>query len=136
MSKIMNRLTLKKIICWIVVIFGVLILLAACSSPAVGISEMKKIPNEVQEIANPDHRLQLISFDEDAYYVVFHSVGTVTADTETNEDTLNILLEVADQQDEELKQHVYKLILAPEHEVIDVQINGLSVYFDEVTGIN
>lgn len=132
----MNRLTLREIICWLVVIFGVLILSAACSSPAVGISEMKKIPNEVQEITNPDHRLQLISFEEDAYYVVFHSAGTVTADTETNEDTLNILLEVADQQDEELKQHVYKLILAPEHEIIDVQINGLSVYFDEVTGIN
>lgn len=132
----MEGLTLKKMICWILVILGVLMLLAACSSPAVGISEMKKIPDEVQTIANPDHRLQLISFDEDAYYVVFHSTGIVTADTETSEDTLNILLEVADQQEEKLEQHVYKLILAPEHEIIDVQINGLSVYFDEVTGIN
>lgn len=131
----MEGLTLKKIICWVLVVFGVLLLLAACGSPAVGISEMKKVPDEVQESANPDHRLQLVSFDEDAYYVVFHSTGTVTADTETNEDTLNILLEVEDLPDEELKQHVYKLILAPEHEVIDVQINGESVYFDEVTGI-
>lgn len=131
----MEGLTLKKIIFWILVVLGVLMLLAACSSPAVGISEMEKIPNEVLEITNPDQRLQLISFDEDAYYVVFHSVGTVTADTESNKDTLNILLEVADQHNEELKQHVYELILAPEHEVIDVHINGESVYFDEVTGI-
>lgn len=126
---------MKKIILWVLVLFGGLLLLAACREPAVGISEVAKIPDEVQEIINPDYRLQLISFDEDAYYVVFHSKGIVTADAETKEDTLNILLEVEDQQESKLKPYVYELILAPEHEVIDVQINGESVYFDEATGI-
>ncbi|MBM6615810.1 hypothetical protein JTF06_13030 [Desemzia sp. RIT804] len=127
---------MKKILFWILVVLGVLFLLAACSSTAVGISELEKIPREVQPIINSEKRLQLVSFDEDAYYVVFHSTGTVTANTEASEDTLNILLEVVNQQDEELTQHVYKLILAPEHEIIDVQINGQTVHFDEVTGLN
>lgn len=127
---------MKKIILWVLVLFGGLLLLAACREPAAGIREVEKIPDEVQEIVNPDYRLQLISFDENAYYVVFHSKGIVTADTETKEDTINILLEVEEQQDEKVKPHVYKLILAPEHEVIDVHINGESVYFDEATGIN
>lgn len=129
---------MKKIIFWVLVVLGVLLLLAACSPPAVGISELEKVPHEVQPIIDPEKRLQLVSFDEDAYYVVFHSTGTVTADTETSEDTINILLKVINeqQQDEELKQHIYKLILAAEHEIIDVQINGQTVHFDEVTGLN
>lgn len=127
---------MKKIILWVLVLFGGLLLLAACREPAVGISEVDKIPDEVQTAINPDYRLQLMTFDNDPYYVIFQSTGKVTAEIDSSEDTLNILLNVSDQTDKNMKQHVYELFLDPEHEVIDVQINGESVYFDESVILN
>lgn len=132
----MEGLTLKKIVLWVLVIFGVLVLLAACSSPSVGISEVEKIPDEVQAVSDPDKRLQLIYSEEDMYYIVFHSAGAVeataaTIDTETSGDTINIDFQVSPEQDGEMNQYVYKLILDQKHEYINVQINGETVYFDE-----
>ena len=55
----MEGLTLKKILLGVIVIFGVLVLLAACSSSTVGVSEVEKVPDEVQAVSDSDKRLQI-----------------------------------------------------------------------------
>lgn len=132
----MEGLTLKKILLGVIVIFGVLVLLAACSSSTVGVSEVEKVPDEVQAVSDSDKRLQLIYSEEDMYYIVFHFTGAVeavaaTIDTETSGDTINVDFQVTPELDGEMSEYVYKLILDREHEYINVQINGETVYFDE-----
>lgn len=132
----MEGLTLKKILLGVIVIFGVLVLLAACSSSTVGVSEVEKVPDEVQAVSDSDKRLQLIYSEEDMYHIVFHFTGAVeavaaTIDTETSGDTINVDFQVTPEQDGEMSEYVYKLILDREQEYINVQINGETVYFDE-----
>ena len=73
--------------------------------------------------------------DKDISYVVFRAKGTVTSDLETQDDTLIIKLDVSNQQDNAIKQHVYKLTLDPDLDTIDIHINGKSTSIDNVTGI-
>ena len=113
-------------------IFFLAINLTACQSSTLSISEVKEVPNNVQEMINPNHTLQLVNEDEDAYFIVFQSKGTYTIDLETEDNKVLVKLDEVNQQDDILKQHVYKLTLAPEHDTIGVYINGNHIPFDNV----
>lgn len=111
-------------------------LLTACNSPTLSISEIEIVPDKVQEVIDEKYKLQMINVvDKDISYVVYQSKGTVTSDLETQGDTLIIKLDVTNQQDDAIKQHVYKLTLDSKLDTIDILINGKSTSIDNVTGI-
>ena len=56
-------------------------------------------------------------------------------DLEVQGDTLKVGLDETNKQDDVIKQRVYKFTLDPEHEVIDVLINGKSKAFDNVSSL-
>ena len=110
------------------------LILAACNSSELSISEIQTVPNNVQDKIDFDYTLQLITDGENMAYIIFHSKGTVTTDLETKGDTLIVKLDSTNKDNNELKQYVYKLTLDPKHNTIDVLVNGKSTPFDNVTG--
>lgn len=115
------------------IVILILFIVTACNTSTLSISEIEHVPEEVQDKINSEYTLQLIHEGEDASYIVYQSSGTVTVDLETVGNTLSVKLDETDNQNE--KQMVFKLTLDPEHEVIDVLINGESTPFDDVTSI-
>ena len=110
-------------------------ILAACNSSEVSISEIQSIPNKVQDVINDDYTLQLINDGKKNAYIIFQSSGTVTAELEVIENILNIKLDSANEENNELKQYVYKLTWDKKHNTIEVLVNGQSTPFDNVTGL-
>ena len=124
---------MKKLFC--LMLFLTLIL-AACNSSELSISEIQSVPNKVQEGVNSDYTLQLINEGENTAYILFQSKGTVTAELEVKGNILNIKLNKANQENNELKQYVYKLTRGEaEYDTINVLVNGQTMPFDNVTGL-
>lgn len=96
-------------------------------------SELKTIPNELQTKLDPDSTLQLINTKGDTSYVVYHTKKSVATDFEAQEDTVKIKLDESNDTSKNAQQHVYQLTLDPEHEIIDVYVNGKSTAFDNIT---
>lgn len=119
----------------ILLVFLAVFILTACNSSTLSISEMEIVPNKVQKAIDEKYTLQKINEGEDISYIVFRSKGTVTTDLETQGNTLIVKLDVTNQQDNAIEQHVYKLTLDPNHDTIDIHINGKSTTIDIVTGI-
>lgn len=111
------------------------LILVACNSSELSISEIQNVPNKVQDKINSDHTLQLINDDENTYYIIFHSKGMVTTKLETKDDILIVKLDSTNKDNNELKQFVYKLTRDAEHKTIEVLVNGQSIPFDNVTGV-
>ena len=112
------------------------IILAACNSSELSITEIQSVPTKVQDRINPDYTLQLINDSEkgDAY-IVFQSSGTVTAQVEVRENILDIKLDSENQEKNELKQYVYKITRGDaEYDTVNVIVNGHATYFDNSTG--
>ena len=107
----------------------------ACNTSTLSMSEIDIVPNDVQEKIDSNYVLQLIYDGEDIAYVVYQSTGTVVTDLEVQGDTLKVGLDETNKQDDVIKQRVYKFTLDPEHEVIDVLINGKSKAFDNVSSL-
>ena len=115
----------------------VTMILAACNSSEVSISEIQSIPNKVQDVINDDYTLQLINDGKKNAYIIFQSLGAVTAELEVIENILNIKLDSANEENNELKQYVYKLTRGDAtYDTIDVLVNGESTPFDSATSIN
>lgn len=110
--------------------FFVIAILSACNSSVLSFTEIKNVPNNVQENVNSDLRLQLITDGEKGSYIVFHSSGDVKTDLETQGETLIIKFNETNLDDEAIEQNTYYLTTGPEHEAIDVQVNGESIPFD------
>lgn len=111
------------------------IILTACNSSELSISEIQSIPTKVQDRINTDYTLQLINDSEkgDAY-IVFQSSGTVTAQLEVRENILDIKLDRENQENNELKQYVYKITRGDaEYDTVNVIVNGQATYFDNST---
>lgn len=124
---------LKKIF---VLVFLVISVLTACnpSSSTLSFSEIDNVPSKVQEKVDPHLDLQLIDEYGKGYYIVFHSSGEVEADLETIGDKVTIKFNGSNQQDDDVvKQNIFYLTTDPEHDVIEVLINGKSKPFDVVT---
>ncbi|WP_391117151.1 peptidylprolyl isomerase [Psychrobacillus sp. L3] len=125
---------MKKLFC--LTLFLTLVL-AGCNSSELSISEIQSVPNKVQEGINSDYTLQLINEGENNAYILFQSKGTVTAELEVKDNILNIKLDNANQENNELKQYVYKLTRGKaEYDSILVLVNGQTMPFDNVTGFN
>ena len=107
----------------------------ACNTSTLSMSEIDIVPNDVQEKIDSNYVLQLIYDGEDIAYVVYQSTGTVVTDLEVQGDTLKVELDETNKQDDVIKQRVYKFTLDPEHEVIDVLINGKSKALDNVSSL-
>lgn len=110
-------------------------LLVACNTSKLSISEIDVVPNDLQDIIDSNYSLQLINNGEDIVYIVYQSKGMITTDLEIEGNTLKVKLDETVNQDGVIEQLVYKLTLDPEHEVIDVLINGKSTPFDNVTNL-
>lgn len=121
---------LKKI-----VVLGILVLsiLSACNSSTMSIKEIENVPKDLQEYVNSSLRLQSINDGGKGYYIIFHSNGEIEADLETQGDKLNIMFNVTNLKDEVIKQNTYYVTTGPEHEMIDVLVNGESIPFDNMT---
>ena len=121
---------LKKIL---LLILFVLLLLSACSpSSKLSFSEIEIVPNNVQEKIDSSLKLQSITDSGKGNYIVFHSNGEVQTDLETNGDTVTIKFNETNLRDDLVKQNTYYLTLDPEHDVIDILVNGESTGFDRI----
>jgi hypothetical protein len=119
-----------------VVIVLVFTLLSACnlfdSSPS--IEKIKKAPENVQELLDPAVPLQSVNKNGQMTYLIYKSVDEVTASLEKQGDKLNIKLKVVPKDSDNIEQHVFKLKIDKETEMIDVLINGKSTPFGVITG--
>ncbi|MEK5184817.1 peptidylprolyl isomerase [Solibacillus sp. FSL W7-1324] len=127
---------MKKLIS---LLFITTILLAACNSSELSITEVQKIPPKVQEsidFMDTDDTLQLVNDSKsDVKYIVFQSAGTVTAELEERENILDIKLDTENETNSELKQHVYKVTRGDaQYDSINVKINGQDTPIDNSTG--
>lgn len=112
------------------------ILLTSCNSSTLSISEIEIVPDKVQKVIDDKYTLQKINVvDKNISYIVFRSKGKVTTDLEAQGDTLIVKLDVTNQQDNAITQHVYKLTLDPDIDTIDIHINGKSTTIDNLIGI-
>lgn len=111
----------------------VLFVLSACGAPALGLEEVEKIPNQVNENIDHDASLQLHNDDEHRYYVIFQSGFEVNAMVEKQNDTVIVKFDESNERGEEEKRHVYLLTTDQETEAIEVFVNGESTAFDVVS---
>ncbi|MDX1806109.1 MAG: peptidylprolyl isomerase [Paenisporosarcina sp.] len=121
---------MKKIFVLVILLISVL---TACNSSTLSFSEIENVPNNVQDKVDSNLKLQSINDGEKGYYIVFHSSGDVKTDLETQGDTVTIKFDVTNLQDDVVKQNTFYLTTDPEHDVIDVLVNGESMPFDNVT---
>ncbi|QGG52202.1 lipoprotein [Lysinibacillus pakistanensis] len=120
----------------IFLVFLSVILLTSCNSSTLSISEIEIVPDKVQKVIDDKYTLQKINVvDKNISYIVFRSKGKVTTDLEAQDDTLIVKLDVTNQQDNAITQHVYKLTLDPDIDTIDIHINGKSTTIDNLIGI-
>jgi thioredoxin-related protein len=121
---------LKKIF---VLVFLVFLILSACNSSKLSFSEIENVPNNVQDKIDFNYKLQSINVDGKGYYIVFHSSGDVKADVETQGETVTIKFNETNLQDGIVKQYTFYLTTDPDHDEINVLVNGESMPFDNVT---
>ncbi|MBU8878836.1 peptidylprolyl isomerase [Bacillus sp. FJAT-29790] len=116
-------------------VFLVISILSACNSSTLSFSEIENVPNNVQEKVDSNLKLQLINDGKKGYYIIFQSNGDVEKDLEAQGDTVTIKFNVPNPQNDVVKQKTYYLTTDPEHDVIEVLVNGESLPFDNVTSL-
>jgi len=121
---------LKKIS---VLLILLIVVLSACNSTTLSFSKIETVPHHVQENVDSDSKLQSINVDGKGYYIVFHSSGEVEGEVETQEETVTIKFNETNVQDADVKQYTYYLTTGPEHDFIDVLLNGKPIPFDNAT---
>ena len=116
----------------------VILALTACNSE-LGITELKSVPNNVQKVTEQlgidDYVQKIYVVDKDFSYIVINTKGTVTVSVESNDDTVSIKIEDEEGQNEEVKQHVYKLTTDRDYEYVQLYKNGEAIPFNVVTAI-
>ncbi|HAK99863.1 hypothetical protein [Exiguobacterium sp.] len=122
----MKKLILLTVLC---------ITLSACNADdsKLSFSELKIVPNALQSKINPATTLQMINTKDDIAYIIYRTKKAVASDLEAQEDTVKIKLDESNDTSKNAQQHVYQLTLDPEHEIIDVYVNGKSTAFDNIT---
>lgn len=121
---------LKRIFVLVLLLISIL---SACNSSKLSFSEIDNVPNNVQDKVDSNLKLQSITDSGKGYYIVFHSSGDVEASLETKGDTVIIKFNETNLLDDLVKQHTFYLTTDPEHDVIEVQVNGEQMPFDGVT---
>ena len=110
-------------------------ILTACDSSTLSFNEISQIPRDVENNIEPKSTLQMINDGKNNSYIIFHSKGSVSSNIEARGGEIKIKLDEGNPQNNVIEQHVYKLTKNPEHETIDVYINGKSTPFYVVTGL-
>lgn len=112
------------------------IILAACNTSELSITEVQKIPPKVQESIDTDYTLQLVNDSKsDVKYIVFQSSEIVTAELEVIENLLDVKLDTEKEENSELKQYVYKITRGDaQYDTINVKINGQDTPIGNSTG--
>lgn len=118
----------------IIALLLISILLTACNSDVstLSFSEIESLPDSLNSLIDSSDTLQLIYEGDNIAYLVYQAEGEVTTDVEEQEGVLNITLNTSNKENGEKQEHVYKMTLDDEHEVIDVYINGESTAFDSI----
>lgn len=107
-----------------------LVILAACSSSDLSINELESVPEKVRGAINSESTLQMITSEKDTY-IVFHSTDAASVKLEVTDKILNINFTTSVDENNELKQYVYKLNEGDsDHDTINVSINEEDTYFD------
>lgn len=115
-------------------VFLVISILTACNSSTLSFSEIENVPNNVQNKVDSNFKLQSINDGGGkGSYIIFHTGGDVEANLETQGNTVIIKFNVTNLQNSAVEQNTFYLTTDPEHDVIDVQVNGESIPFDNVT---
>lgn len=118
------------------VIVLIFTLLSACnlieSTPS--IEKLNKAPENVQELLDPAVPLQSVNKNGEMTYLIYESKDEVTASLEKQGDKLNIKLKAVPKDGDNIEQHVFKLKIDKETEMIDVLINGKSTPMGVITG--
>lgn len=112
------------------------IILVACNSSELSITEVQKIPPKVQESIDTDYTLQLVNDSKgDVKYIVFQSSEIVTAELEVLENLLDVKLDTEKEENSELKKYVYKITRGDaQYDTINVKINGQDTPIGNSTG--
>jgi hypothetical protein len=122
--------SMKKIF---VLVFLVILILSACNSSKLSFSEIENVPDNVQDKVDSSLKLQSITDGGKGYYIVFYSSGDVESDLETKGDTVIIKFNETNLKEDDVKQNTFYLSTGPEHDVIDVHVNGVSTPFENVS---
>lgn len=122
---------MKKILIATIMIVSV-IMLSACQSTTLSLKEVQKIPKDIQNSIDVTQKLQSFIDGEKGSYIIYRTVGKVSATVEENGDTVIVNLDVDESDDDVVNQHVFYLTIEPKHETIDVLENGESIPFDQV----
>ncbi|MEG0472621.1 MAG: hypothetical protein RR588_09820 [Solibacillus sp.] len=116
----------------------VVFVLTACNSE-LAITELNSVPkrlNEILGILGSDEYVQMINDSKkDISYLVINTGGTVTVRVESKEDTMVIHIDEVENDNEDKKQHLFKLTRDRDYEIIDLYKNGESIPFDTVAAI-
>ncbi|WP_375200445.1 hypothetical protein [Bacillus sp. RS11] len=123
---------MKKLL---IVLLCSIIVLSACNS-TLAITKVKSVPKDLQETLNDlgmeDYAL-MINNGEKRSYIVINTKKTVTVSVKSKEDTIVINIdEIENQNDEVMKQHIYKLTKDANYEYIYLYKNGEQIPFNTV----
>lgn len=114
------------------ILFLVTFTLLGCqAATTLSITELERIDSEVEQMIRIEEVMQLI-YVEGQPYIVLYSEGDVSVALEEDGDTVMIHFDVEDADGNGMKRQVYALSMEPEHEAIEVFVNGELVPFDYV----
>lgn len=106
-------------------------LLGCQSDTALSIKELERVDPEVEQIIRIEEGVRLVYAKERAY-LVFYSADDVSVDLEEDGDTIIVHLDVEETDGQEMKRHVYAVSMEPEHDTVEVHMNGELGPFDDV----
>ncbi|WP_153722891.1 hypothetical protein [Sporosarcina cascadiensis] len=121
---------MKKV--WVMLVLIVLAL-SACSSPELGLKEVSKVPDRVQEKIVSDLQLQLIIDKEHVNYLIFHSAGEVEASVEAIENVATIKLDVTNGEAGDVTRNIYLFTTGDNTDTINILINGEPAVIDVIS---
>lgn len=112
-------------------------ILTACNSE-LAIIELDTVPKRVNEIIGvlgSDDYVQMIhDVKKDISYIVINAEGKVTVHVESKGDSILIYIDEVENEKEDKKQHVFKLIRDQDYEMIELFKNGEPIPFDTSIG--
>lgn len=120
------------------ILFVVVLALTACNKE-LAITELESVPNDVEKALDQfeenSYVEKIYDVSKDISYIVINTKGIVTVSVESNDDKISIKIEEEDGQNEEAKQHIYKLTTDRDYEYILLYKNGDEIPFDVARAI-
>lgn len=91
------------------------IIFAGCQlkPESLGINEVDQISSRLEEVIDPNLKLQIANDDKNTY-IVLHTTGDSTASVLAEENIASVRLNINEQTGGQINQYVYELTLSPE----------------------